>query len=208
MNGAYSSMMSALNSQLSSSATQSTIASGQNQLMSGTNSQIGFGTGNTINGVIDSGAFGSAITINHNQCIILNDGNFAVNSGAAATFVFQAANGIAIGTWGNTPTRDVCIGKKVAFSAVNIAVNFNTAGTPAVIYNVSTAGGNRTMTLSSSDNVGGNLFYVALTSAANALTISPATGTINGAPSLILIGIGTPVMIWSDGANWHALRGA
>lgn len=206
----YSSILSSTSSTLGVNATLSTIVAGASNNIQGAGCSILFGVFNTINNVQYSGAIGSNITIAHNQCVVINDGGNPISTAKDTTILIQAVNGVSLGRYGNNPTRDVAIGRKVQFTSASTSTNFNTDTLTAIMFFVNTSGGNVTMTLSTPDRIAGNFFIVKRTSSNNSLIIVPATGTIDGGASFTMSGGlngggNKGAIIISDGKNWFTV---
>lgn len=201
LDGNYSTQLSCNNTTFTANATYATVVSGQNHTNGGTSSAILNGNTNVIGNVQNSAAIGSNCTVNHNECLLINDGAAALASANDRTIVIQAANGLALGRGTNNPTRDVVIGKKAGFYPVNIGIDFDTASLEAVQYNIDTSGNNVTGTLADADKVGGNFFIFNKTDPGNQVIILPASGTINGSSSVSVSGVG-PYIVVCNGTNW------
>jgi len=210
LNGLYSTILSSNGCSFGANSQYSTILGGFGHQINGTGCGVMMGSTNIISNVDYSGAFGSGITINHNACLVINDGGIGITSGAPNSVLIQGANGVVVGKWGNNPTRDVCIGKKVTFTSVSIGVNFNTDALPSIMYFVSTASANVTMTLSNTDKIPGNTFIVKRTSSSNSLIIVPQSGTIDGGANFTMSGAlngggNKGAIIITDGTNWFTV---
>lgn len=201
LDGNYSTQLSCNNTTFTSNATYATVVSGQNHTNGGTSSTILNGNTNVIDNVQNSAAIGSNCTVNHNECLLINDGAAALTSANDRTIVIQAANGLALGRGTNNPNRDVVIGKKAGFYSVDIGIDFDTASLEAVQYNIDTSGNNVTGTLADADKVGGNFFIFNKTDPGNQVIILPASGTINGSSSVSVSGVG-PYIVVCNGTNW------
>lgn len=200
LNGNYSTQLSCNLGQFASSTLYSSILAGDNQILNGTRSAILCGLGNTINNFDSSAAIGSAITINHNNCILINDGALPLASGGNGTIIIQASNGAWLGKGVNTPQADSGLGKTAVFYPIALSSSFNTAANPAITYHL-TATGTLTMTLSDVHKVPGIRMEAWQVGGVGTIILTPASGTINGAPNLTVVGM---AIITSDGSNWFA----
>lgn len=203
LNGSYCTAISTDGSQFSNVADHSVILGGNGHNMQAINSAILLGVGNTIGNNSNCGAIGSAITISHSNCIMINDGSNPLISSNINTVVISAGNGVGIGKGVEHPLQDVMLGRKLNVLTLNLAVNFATDTQQAIGYYVDTSGANKTMVLSDADKLGGTLFFVQKTSINNDLILLPASGSINGLPTLIISpGTTKGLIVGSDGTNW------
>jgi len=104
----------------------------------------------------------------------------------------------------NRGDGSITINGAVTLESANLNGNFS-ANNATCVFFCNTTSGNITITLPSPTGLTGRFYIIKKTSANNTLTISPTSGTIEGAASIALTANYSYRIVMSNGSNWYII---